>query len=99
MAVTTSFTLGEEASCSDGVCGEVSRVVLDPTAWTVTHLVVKPRQEQEPGRLVALDLIDATAGEIPMPQALGRTVVRGEAGRWLRWVTLKPDGLPGSAAS
>ena len=64
MAGTTPFTIGADASCTDGVCGEVSRVVVDPVARAVTHLVVEPGHRHGPGRLVPLDLVDATAGEI-----------------------------------
>ncbi len=77
--MTTLFTIGAEVSCSDGVCGEVSRVVLDPATWTVTHLVVKPQQEPEPGRLVALDLIDAAAGEIRLRCTLSAFYKLGHA--------------------
>jgi hypothetical protein len=58
------FTIGADASGSDGVCGTVSRVVIDPIARTVTHLVVEPKHRQGLGRLVPLSLVDATAGEI-----------------------------------
>ena len=64
MAKTTSFTIGAGASCTDGVCGEVSRVVVDPVARAVTHLVVEPRHWRGSGRLVPLDLVNATTGEI-----------------------------------
>src|SRR5271166_3245131 len=64
MAETTSFTIGADASCTDGACGEVSRVVVDPVARAVTHLVVEPAHWRGSGRLVPLDLIDATTGEI-----------------------------------
>ena len=64
MAQTTPFTIGAEASCTDGVCGEVSRVVIDPVAGELTHLVVEPKGRQGLGRLVPLDLVDATGGEI-----------------------------------
>lgn len=60
----TSFTIGADASCADGACGKVTRVVVDPAARTVTHLVVEPRHHYDRGRLVPLDLVDATAGEI-----------------------------------
>ena len=52
MAETTQFTIGAEAHCTDGVCGEVSRVVVDPVAQTVTHLVVEPKGREGLGRLV-----------------------------------------------
>jgi hypothetical protein len=61
MAETTSFIIGAEARCSDGVCGEVIRVVVDPVTETVTHLVIEPKHRQGLGRLVPLSLRDATA--------------------------------------
>jgi sporulation protein YlmC with PRC-barrel domain len=64
VANTTPFTIGADASCADGVCGEVSRVVIDPVARAVTHLVVEPKGRQGLGRLVPLDLVDAAGGEV-----------------------------------
>jgi sporulation protein YlmC with PRC-barrel domain len=64
MAETTPFTIGADASCSDGVCGEVSRVVVDPVARAVTHLVVEPKGRQGLGRLVPLDLVEIAGGQV-----------------------------------
>jgi sporulation protein YlmC with PRC-barrel domain len=61
MAQTTPFTIGAEARCTDGACGKVSSVVVDPVARAVTHLVI---DRQGVPRLVPLDLIDATTGQI-----------------------------------
>jgi hypothetical protein len=36
----TQFTIGADASCTDGGCGKVTQVVVDPAARAVTHLVV-----------------------------------------------------------
>ncbi len=60
----TTFTIGADANCTDGPCGHVSHVVVNPVARTVTHLVVDPKDHHGPGRLVPLDLIDATTGEV-----------------------------------
>jgi sporulation protein YlmC with PRC-barrel domain len=60
----TVFTIGADVSCSDGACGLVSRVVVDPVADEVTHLVVEPQGRAGLGRLVPLDLVDASAGGI-----------------------------------
>lgn len=60
----TEYTLGATASCTDGVCGVVSRTILDPAARAVTHLVIVPRHHHADGRLVPVELIEATAGEI-----------------------------------
>jgi hypothetical protein len=60
MAEETQFTIGADATCSDGVCGEVTRVVVDPVARVLTHLVIGPKHDRDAGRLVPLDLVDAT---------------------------------------
>jgi sporulation protein YlmC with PRC-barrel domain len=64
MAESTEFIIGTEASCTDGVCGEVRRIIIDPDARTVTHLVVEPGHKGELGRLVPIGLVDAAAGEV-----------------------------------
>ena len=64
MAETAPFTIGAQASCTDGVCGELRRVVVDPVARSVTHLVIQPEDHLELARLIPVDLVDATAGQI-----------------------------------
>ena len=56
--------IGADASCTDGGCGNVTRVVVDPVARAVTHLVIGPKHRDGAARLVPLDLADATTGEI-----------------------------------
>jgi sporulation protein YlmC with PRC-barrel domain len=67
----TEFTIGAEASCTDGVCGEVTRVVIDPIAETVTHLVIEPKHRVGLARLVPLDLVDDAAGEVRLGCTIG----------------------------
>ena len=64
MAQETEFAIGATASCSDGVCGEVSRMIVDPATRTVTHLAIEPKHRRDLGRLVPLDLVDTTTGDI-----------------------------------
>ena len=64
MAETTPFTIGAEVSCSDGACGVVRRVVVDPVARAVTHLVVEPKHRLDLAKLVPLDLVDASEGQV-----------------------------------
>jgi sporulation protein YlmC with PRC-barrel domain len=61
---TVKFTIGAKASCADGPCGEVTRVVVDPVARTVTHLVVEPEGREGLGRLVPVDMATETADGI-----------------------------------
>jgi sporulation protein YlmC with PRC-barrel domain len=64
MSEATEFTIGSEVACSDGVCGELTRVVVDPLARALTHLVVEPNRRRGTGRLVPVELVDSTADEI-----------------------------------
>jgi sporulation protein YlmC with PRC-barrel domain len=66
MPEATQFTIGVDATCTDGVCGKVSRVVVDPVAGVVTHLVVEPKHRQGEGRLVPLDLVDARPDQVQL---------------------------------
>src|SRR5207247_11198877 len=44
--------------------GKVGRVIIDPATKTVTHLVIEPKHRLGVERLVPLDLVDTTAGDI-----------------------------------
>jgi hypothetical protein len=62
----TPFVIGASVSCTDGSCGQVIRVVLDPIGRVITHLVVGPRYEHghDIDRLVPVGLAEATADGI-----------------------------------
>jgi sporulation protein YlmC with PRC-barrel domain len=64
MTEATQFTIGADVTCTDGNCGAVSKVVVDPVSQTVTHLLVEPKHRAGLGRLVPLDLVDASADEV-----------------------------------
>jgi hypothetical protein len=60
----TEFEIGSEVACSDGVCGDLRRVVVDPVARAITHLVVEPKHRRHGGHLVPVDLVASTGTEI-----------------------------------
>jgi sporulation protein YlmC with PRC-barrel domain len=60
-ATTTPYTIGDKVTCSDGDCGELARVIINPVARKLTHLVVYPKHVQDPTRLVSIDLVDPGA--------------------------------------
>jgi len=64
VAEETEFAMGAEASCADGPGGKVTRVIIDPATKTVTHLVIEPKHRLGAGRLVPIDLVDATTDGI-----------------------------------
>jgi sporulation protein YlmC with PRC-barrel domain len=54
------LSIGAEATCTDGPGGKVIRVVVDPVAKAVTHVVVEPRHRSGLGKLVPLDLVESS---------------------------------------
>ncbi|MHB2027400.1 MAG: PRC-barrel domain-containing protein [Acidimicrobiales bacterium] len=64
MSEPTEFIIGSDVSCSDGTCGELRRVVVDPVARTLTHLVVEAKHRQGMGHLVPIDLVTSSGAEI-----------------------------------
>ena len=64
MAESETFTIGAQARCTDGDCGEVRRVIVNPVAREVTHLVVEPKGRLGLARLVPLDLIDTSGDQV-----------------------------------
>jgi len=66
MNAPAQFTIGSKVVCGDGVCGELTRVVVDPVARLLTHLVVDPRHRRGTGRLVPVELVESVAAEIAL---------------------------------
>jgi sporulation protein YlmC with PRC-barrel domain len=61
----TEFVIGADVVGSDGVLGQLTRVVVDPIARTIARLVVEPPHRRGPGRLVPVELVaSALEGEI-----------------------------------
>jgi sporulation protein YlmC with PRC-barrel domain len=61
-----TLVLGAEVTCTDGVCGDLRRLVLDPVAHVLTHLVVQPRHDRHGGRLVPISLLVTLAGPLAL---------------------------------
>jgi sporulation protein YlmC with PRC-barrel domain len=68
MADTTEqFTIGAAVTGRDGAIGKVSRVVVDPVARAVTHVIVEPKSPADVSRLVPLGLVDTvTTDEVTL---------------------------------
>jgi sporulation protein YlmC with PRC-barrel domain len=64
MAQTLSFTIGSDATCIDGRVGTLTRVVVDPLARAVTHLVVEPPHRRGLGRLVPVELAQTSGNDV-----------------------------------
>jgi hypothetical protein len=61
---SAEFIIGSSVSCRGGPCGELTRVVVDPAARTVTHLVVEPPHRGGTSRLVPVRLAGAGTAAI-----------------------------------
>lgn len=60
------IVIGAGVHCSDGPCGLVRCVVVDPVAQDVTHIVVESKHRQGLGRLVPLALIGAAGNDVSL---------------------------------
>jgi hypothetical protein len=60
---TRQFTIGSAVLCSDGACGHLRQVVIEPIDRVLTHLVVKPERRERSARLVSLDMVEPSARE------------------------------------
>ena len=60
------IAIGAPVSCIDGPCGQVRCVVVDPVAQDVTHIVVETKHRKGLGRLVPLNLLDATGDQVTL---------------------------------
>lgn len=58
MDQSAHFTIGAGAHGTDGVCGILVRVVVEPISCRVTHLVVEPEGRIGLGRLVPVGLVE-----------------------------------------
>jgi sporulation protein YlmC with PRC-barrel domain len=66
MPDTVQLLLGAEVACTDGVCGLVHSLVVDPRARRVTHLVAEPKHRIGLGRLVPLGLVTSADSEVQL---------------------------------
>ena len=64
MGETAEFDIGSEVACRDGVCGHLSRIVVDPVARAITHLAVEPSARHSRSRLVPVDFVESTEGGV-----------------------------------
>lgn len=58
------FTIGAHVDATDGRCGRLTRVILDPGDESLTHLVVEPRHHKELERLVPVDLVASVEDDL-----------------------------------
>jgi sporulation protein YlmC with PRC-barrel domain len=58
------YSIGTEVTCSSKVCGELSRVIIDPVARTLTHLVVAPKDRSGEDHMVPIELVAETGERI-----------------------------------
>jgi sporulation protein YlmC with PRC-barrel domain len=55
--------MGARVVASDGECGELARVVINPVGQTLTDLVVAPKHHPGLGRLVPVELVEAVESD------------------------------------
>jgi hypothetical protein len=58
------FPMGARVDATDGRCGHLTRVIIDPVAESLTHLVVEPGHHEELARLVPVNVVDSVQGDL-----------------------------------
>jgi uncharacterized protein YrrD len=56
----SEFIIGSAVASDDAALGKLTRVVIDPIARKITHLVVQPKHHHDTGRLVPVGLVAST---------------------------------------
>jgi sporulation protein YlmC with PRC-barrel domain len=62
----TRFEIGSDVRCSDGPCGRLLSLVVNPISRAVTDLVVEPTHRFGLGRLVPITLVEGTEDGITL---------------------------------
>jgi sporulation protein YlmC with PRC-barrel domain len=62
----TEFTMGNGVRCTDGECGTLRRVVVDPVGRSLTHLVVEAPHHERDARLVPIELVSGAGEQIEL---------------------------------
>jgi len=88
----TEFVIGSDVACTDGACGQLSSVVVDPVALVLTHLVVESKHGRGLGHLVPIELatvvdtaiaLNCTSAEFDALEAAHETkFIPGVSGLW-----------------
>ena len=71
------YTIGSAVSCSDGACGKLTRVIINPVGRTLTHLVVEPDGDPNAARLVPAQLAEPCAPDEPITLRCSRAQFGG----------------------
>ena len=59
MGELEEFVVGNDVACSDGACGVLARVVVDPIANAIAYLDVESKHRGHGGHLVPMSLVDS----------------------------------------
>jgi hypothetical protein len=58
------FTIGARVDATDGRCGSLIHMIVDPTTESLSHLAVQPGHHAERARLVPVDLVAGVEDEV-----------------------------------
>jgi sporulation protein YlmC with PRC-barrel domain len=66
VAGTIPYAIGAVARCTDGICGRLTQVVLNPIEKVVTHVIVEPEHRKGLGRLVPVEWVTSSGDEVAL---------------------------------
>jgi hypothetical protein len=78
-AGSDELKIGAEVEATDGSCGHLIGMVVEPIADKLTHVIVKPHRHQGFGRLVEIDLVQSGGDPIKLSCTIEQFLARDEA--------------------
>jgi sporulation protein YlmC with PRC-barrel domain len=66
------FQIGAQVEATDGACGTLAGVVIDPVKQSLTHLIVKPKRHKGLGRLVPIDSVQSDGDPIRLSSTVAQ---------------------------
>ena len=84
MTDTTVYEMGVPASCTDGLCGNVTQFVLDAATLVATHLIVEPERGSGPDKLVPIGWVESADDSVEIRCDLEAFDALADAGSGLR---------------
>jgi hypothetical protein len=98
------FVLGATVSASDGECGELRRLIVDPGSLVVTHLVVGARHHRTGGHLIPIGFVKSAWDDVVLHCGLAEVADCDDAetteifpaptGGWAGMGAMGADGRP-----
>lgn len=93
------FTIGARVDATDGRCGHLTRVILDPVADVLTHVVVEPGHHEERARLVPINVVASVEDDLIRLNCTKKQFEQFDTAEDVQFLPVDPSPVYGAHAS